>query len=126
MTLRTCLLLSDDPDDHIELREALQEASSSYVIMAVFDPDKAIQLLALKKLVPDLIIVDFTLGGFDSDLFLDTLQSDGLSLTPVVAYGDTTSLSKRSHPRISAFLDDDITYSGLRRKLVEILNGSTR
>lgn len=124
MILRTCLLLSDDPDDHIELAEALQEASGNYVIMAVRDPDKAIQLLAHKKLVPDLIIVDFTLGGFDTDLFFHTLQSDGLSHTPVVAYGDSTNLSRHSHPRIEMFLDDDITYSGLRKALVEILDGS--
>lgn len=125
MTLRTCLLLSDDPDDLVEFTEALQEASGNYVLMAVSSPDKAIQLLALKRFVPDLVIVDFTLGGFDSDLFFETMQNNAeLSHMPVVGYGDSTNLSTRLHPRIRLFLDDDITYGGLRKVLSEVLNGA--
>lgn len=124
MTLRTCLLLSDDPDDHIEFTEALQEVSGNYVLMAVHDAAKAIQLLAFNKLLPDLLIVDLTVSGLDAERFFETVQRVELSHMSVVAYGDTMNLSMRSHPRIKVFLDDDMTYSDLRKVLTDVLNGA--
>lgn len=127
MTLRTCLLLSDDPDDHVEFSEALQEACADYVLMAVCDPAKAIELLALRRLVPDVVIADFALGGFDASLFFETMRKNvELSHLPVIAYGNSTDPSMRSHPQIRVFLDDNISYSALRTVLAETLNGASR
>lgn len=126
MTLKTCLLLSDDPDDHIEFTEALHEVAENSVVIIVMNADKATRLLAMKKVIPDLVIVDITLTGLDSDSFFDTMQNDPqLGIIPLVVYGELSELQPINHTRISVFLDNSITYSGLRKALLDLLDCSS-
>lgn len=121
MTIRTCLLVTDDPDDHIEFSEALYEISSDTVLLAVTDPGKALTLVALKRLIPDYIIVDLGMSDFSADVFFDSLDEDpGLENIPLIAYGEFSDLEKVKTGRISAFLNNDSSYSGLRSLLVKI------
>ena len=123
MILRTCLLVTDDPDDQIDFTEALYEISSDTVLLAVTDPKKALTLLALRRLIPDYIIVDLAMSDFSADVFFSTIGDDPrLNDIPLIAYGEFSDLEKVKNGRISAFLNNDFTYSGLRNLLVKIVN----
>ena len=116
--LRTCLILSDDPDDHIEISEAIYEVSGNAAVMFMSDAEKAIELILLRNIMPDIIIVDTALDGFNRDLFFETIQHDHhLSAVTVVAYGATDELSHWDHPNVCVFLENDISYTALRNTL---------
>jgi CheY-like chemotaxis protein len=120
--IRTCLLVSDDPDDHVEFAEALQEIPGNIVLVVVMDPEKAIQLVARKRIVPDLLIVDVSVSDFDFKEFFEAIQNDpSLRPVPVLAYGEFADLTTKGHPRISIFLHNDFSYSALRKALAEII-----
>ena len=120
--LKTCLLVSDDPDDHMEFAEALQEISENIVLVVVMDPDKATQLVARKSIVPDLLIVDVAISRFDHVKFFEVMQNEPELLpVPVLAYGEFADLTSKGHPRITLFLQNDTPYSALRKALEDIV-----
>src|SRR5688572_17083107 len=119
MVVKTCLLISDDPDDHVEFSEALYEISDDTVLMTVSDISKAIDLLTLKKCVPEFIFLNINIPAFRPDTFFDTLHDDPiLKEVQVIVYGDDRSIQS---PRIATFLDSDISYSELKQRLKSIV-----
>jgi CheY-like chemotaxis protein len=123
MILRTCLLVSDDPDDHLEFSEALYEISSDTILMTVADANKALELLTMKRHVPDYILLDLAMNGINTDAFLEALHSDPeLDNITVIAYGEYADFGKVKTPGISVFLNSGFTYSDLRNFLSKIVN----
>ena len=122
MVVQTCLLISDDPDDHVEFTEVLYDISSDIVVLVVMDPKKALDVLSLKLDLADYIIVDLTISGFSPTNFFNALDADPKLVTiPVIAYGEYSQLSEINNGRISAFLGHDLTYSRLRSLLLKAL-----
>jgi len=119
MIVRTCLLISDDPDDHIEFSEALYEISDDVVLVTVSDIKKALDLLGTRKCVPDFIFLNLGISGFDPKEFLKVLDDDSyLSNVKVVAYGECeSSLSAR----VSSILDINASYSELKEALKKVI-----
>jgi response regulator RpfG family c-di-GMP phosphodiesterase len=123
MVLRTCLLVSDDPDDHIMFTEVLYEISSDIVLMSVLDPLKALNLLSSGRHLPDYLILNLSDAEFITESFFAALeQHPGLERIPLIAYGDISQARTVRNGRISAFLDNDFTYSRLRSMLVKVFN----
>ena len=123
MVLRTCLLVSDDPDDHIMFTEVLYEISSDIVLMAVLDRVKALQLLSSGRHLPDYLIMDLSNSEFNIERFFTALENQpGLDRIPLIVYGEFSQSATIRNDRISAFLDSDFTYSRLRSMLVQIIN----
>ena len=123
MMLRTCLLVSDDPDDHIMFTEVLCEISSDIVLMAVLDRAKALDLLSSGRHLPDYLIIDLSNSDPGADPFFTALEKHpGLSQVPLIVYGDFSQSAALSNGRIMAFLDNDFTYSRLRSMLAQIIN----
>ncbi|HMF71701.1 MAG TPA: hypothetical protein VK616_09515 [Flavitalea sp.] len=123
MTVRTCLLVSDDPDDHIEFTEALYEISNDTVLIGITHPMKAMNLLALKRLVPDYVILNLTMTGFSPAAFVKTLEDDpALQNIRLIAYGDDDDYRELNTGRISTFLNSDASYSELREFFEKMLN----
>jgi response regulator RpfG family c-di-GMP phosphodiesterase len=89
----TTLLVSDDLDDHQSFTEAFQKISPSMVVIAVLSQEKALSLLASKKLVPDLVFLDLTSPDSDATRFLSKLKSveDGTPISFSI-YGNEEDL----------------------------------
>lgn len=122
MSVRTCLLVSDDPDDHIEFTEALYEISDDIIVLIVPDPQRAADLVLSKRHVPDYLIVDLAMNGFSHDDFFATLHGDkDFRKIVILAYGDQTDYERVTTKGISAFLERDSTYSDLRTLLRKVV-----
>lgn len=124
MKVKTCLLVSDDPDDHVQFAEACYEVSSDIVLLVVMDATKALELLASKRHIPDYLILDLALSSLNSDEFFKTLvESLDLKTVSLIAYGDFSHLSRIQHDRVTAFVDYDFSYSRLRGILEKVVKG---
>jgi len=119
MVVKTCLLISDDPDDHIEFSEAINEISDEVVVVSVSDMRKAIDLLKLNKCLPDFVLLNLTIPEFDPDHFFGTLNEDPVfNHVQVVAFGEARTMPS---PRIRATFGADMSYSELKNALRNIL-----
>lgn len=119
MIVRTCLLISDDPDDHIEFSEALYEISDDTVLVAVSDVRKALDLLRLKKCVPEFVFVHIGMTAFEPDAFFAALEShEHLRRLKVIAFGDGDQMFAVRFP---AFINSDMSFSELKETLRSIL-----
>jgi DNA-binding NtrC family response regulator len=124
MTVRTCLLVSDDPDDHAEIAEALYEIAEDIVVFVVSDATRAANLVLSKRHIPDYFIVDLAVNGFTHDSFFSSLETDSdFEAMFVLAYGDLSDYAKITTDRISAFMERDTAYSDVREFLRRVLEG---
>lgn len=124
-TLKTCLLISDDPDDHFEFSEALHETSDDVVLLSVFDSQKILELLQQKKVIPDFIFLDLSVDGSILTKFSDFLRADKTySGTRLVPYGNDFAMGKPRSPNITSLPGKDFSYSELKEFLKGILTQS--
>jgi hypothetical protein len=121
MIVRTCLLISDDPDDQVEFSEALNDFADDTILVSVSDFKKALDFLTLRKCVPEFILLNLAIPDFRPDKFFDALTDDPLLKdVRVIAYGESEPVRS---PRIAAFLDPDMSYSELKAALKKVLMG---
>lgn len=122
MTVRTCLLVSDDPDDHVEIAEALYEVSDDIVVFVISDAHRAADLVLSKRHVPDYLILDLGMDGFTHDDFFSILETDSqYGSMFILAYGDVSDYEKITSRRISAFMERDTSYSEIREFLRKVV-----
>jgi hypothetical protein len=122
MSVRTCLLVSDDPDDHIEFMEALHGISDDVIVLIVPDPKRASDLVLSKRHIPDYLIVDLTMNGFSRDDFFAALHSDpDFRKIFIIGYGDDADDDNVKTKPYAAFLNKDSTYSDIRALFQKVL-----
>lgn len=115
--------MSDDPDDHIQFTEALNESSTDVVLLAVMEARKATSLLAIKRHIPDFIIVDFDMMREELTAFMAIIESTPeLSKIPVLIYGDAQDLYNVSSGRVYTLSCEELSYSELRALLRQLLD----
>jgi response regulator RpfG family c-di-GMP phosphodiesterase len=119
--ISTALLISDDLDDHQAFTEAFQKVQASVIVIAVLSQDKALDLLASKKLVPDFVFLDLTSPDSDAQEFLSTLNTveDGKKISLTV-YGDEEYSTARQWPGVS-HLDKEYNFYELVQFCRELL-----
>jgi CheY-like chemotaxis protein len=118
MTVKTCLLVTDDPDDHQSFSEAFAEISENAVVLIVLDSLKALTLIKSQKHAPDYIFLDLSMHNIRINTFLNTIRSDSeMKDTPTVVYGDETSLIKVDAAENVTFFNKHYEYSELREFL---------
>jgi hypothetical protein len=121
MIVRTCLLISDDPDDHIEFSEALYEVSDDAVLVTVSDFKKALDLLTLRKCIPEFVFLNLAIPAFEQREFFDALDDDSvLKNVKVITYGESPEIKSA---RVTAVLDPDLSYSQLKDFLRKYVGG---
>lgn len=121
MLLKTLLLISDDPDDHVQFAEVANEVAEDVAVMAILDARKAGDFLSGKSLIPDLVILNLSMHGLDGDFF-QRLSNDGeLREVPLLVYGELAEFAGVQSTSVVAFLENDFTYSRLRTVMKKIL-----
>jgi hypothetical protein len=122
-TLKTCLLISDDPDDHFEFSEALQETASQFILISVFDSHKVVDLLRMRRIFPDYIFLDLSMSEPNEKALTDLIDSQStLQNIRLIRYGhDDMAPSDRFSGNISTVLGKDFSYSELKQFLKRIL-----
>lgn len=124
MVVRTCLLISDDPDDHTEFSEAIYEISDDVVLLSVSHIRKATDLLASGKCVPEFILLNLAIPEFDPDGFFGILNDDPVfKRVQVIAYGEAVGIRS---PRVQVMLDHDLSYSELKKSLGKVMGTAGR
>ena len=114
MTLRTCLLISDDPDDQHNISEAISEISEKTIVLNILDSKKALLLLTEGKFEPDFVFLDLSMPGVRINSLLTILKDeDGFLKRPTIVYGDQSSLSQVNDQNLIPF-SKDYTYSELK------------
>jgi DNA-binding NtrC family response regulator len=100
----TALLISDDLDDHQAFTEAFQTLQPNMIVIAVLSQDKAMNLLASKKLIPDFVFLDLTSPDSDAVKFLSRVKTfeDGKPIS-VTVYGNDIDLLSNKMKGVSSF-----------------------
>src|SRR5687767_14282052 len=94
MPFRKCVLVTDDPDDHLAFSDAVAENHPSAVVLVILDSQKALQLLQEKDLLPEYLFLDISMHGIRINSFLAALRSDEqLKKITTVIYGEESGLS---------------------------------
>src|SRR5687767_1964240 len=120
MSVKTCLLISDDPDDHHAFSEALTEISENTIVLIVIESKKALELVISKRHIPDYIFIDLSMHGIRINSFLKDIKNDqDLSLIPTVVYGEEASFEKIEGSEKVIFFNKEYEYSELRDFLRE-------
>jgi CheY-like chemotaxis protein len=121
MKVKTCLLITDDPDDHQAFSEAFSEVSEETIVLIVLDSQKALEMLRAKKHSPDFIFLDLSMHGIRINTFLKFLKEDDTTLRdlPVVVYGDVSEFYKLEYVSEVTFFNKEYEYSELRDFLRE-------
>jgi CheY-like chemotaxis protein len=121
MPVKTCLLITDDPDDHQAFSEAFSEVSEETIVLIVLDSQKALEMLRAKKHSPDFIFLDMSMHGIRINTFLKFLKVEQKlpSNVPVVVYGDMADFYKLEYSSEVTFFNKEYEYSELRDFLRE-------
>jgi hypothetical protein len=122
MQLKTCLLITDDPDDHQAFSEALSEISDNTILIVILDSKKASLLLREKKYTPDYIFVDLSMHGIHISEFMDGVSmGNAFKSIPTILYGEEEELKKVPQSYGKPFFSKDYNYAELRSFLMEVL-----
>ena len=113
MTLRKCLLITDDPDDHQTIAEAISQICEEMIVLNIIDSQKALMLLHEGKCLPDYVFLDLSMQGIRINTLLRSLNSDELFKMPILAYGDLKSFNQIGNTRNVIFFNKDYEYSQL-------------
>jgi CheY-like chemotaxis protein len=125
MPLRTCLLVTDDSDDHQSISEAISQISEKTVVLNVLDSQMALLLLREKesKYQPDYIFLDLSMHGLRINSLLKSIRNeDGFFKSPVVVYGDIELFNQIDNAEHLIFFSKDYQYSELLDFLRTIFN----
>jgi CheY-like chemotaxis protein len=122
MNVKTCLLVTDDPDDHQSFSEALSEISANTILIVILDSKKATMLLESRKHIPDYIFVDLSMHGIRIREFIDAVKRESsVRNIPTILYGDEDELTKIQNVDGIPFFPKDYNYAELRSFLMEVL-----
>ncbi len=122
MTVKTCLLVTDDPDDHQAFSEAFSDVSREAIVLNVLDSVKALQLLKAQKYIPDYFFIDLSMHGIRINAFLKIIGGDPtISKIPTVLYGHESDILEVEGGDAYLFFDKEYGFTELRNFLKEFV-----
>ncbi|HEY0655991.1 MAG TPA: response regulator [Chryseosolibacter sp.] len=119
-SIKTCLLVADDPDDHHVIAEAITKISENVVLLIVVDRDKAGKLLTSGVHVPDFLIVDLSMDGVDANEFLDSVRAS-LPRVPILTYGEPSEYADIINRQSLMFFAKEYEFSKLQSVLRDFI-----
>jgi hypothetical protein len=118
------LLVSDDPDDHHSFTEAIAKISEDIVVLIVIDREKAMELLLSKTHLPDFLIIDISMDGYNLDRFLGSIRGQvTLSRIPILTYGEPSEYAEIENRQSLMFFANAYEFSKLQNVLRDFLEG---
>lgn len=121
MTLRICLLVTDDMDDHQAMSEALGVVSENTILLNIIDSQKALLLLKEGSYHPDYIILDLSMHGIKVNSILKLLRDDtGKPRQPTIVYGYEDKFYQVDNTDGLTFFNKDYNFSELREFLRQV------
>jgi ActR/RegA family two-component response regulator len=121
--IKTCLLVTDDPDDHQTFTEAIGKVSESSIVMIIVDSQKAEKLMASGTHIPDYLIIDLSMNGLEINAFLEGLRKDmRLKTIPVLTYGEPSEYADIDDRTSLSFFAKEYEYSQLQNVLDGFIN----
>jgi CheY-like chemotaxis protein len=118
MPVITCLLVSDDPDDHQGFSEASSEIAEDAIVLTILDSQKAVQFLKATPHRFDLIFLDLSMQGIRINMFLKSLKDDlQYESAKIIVYGEEVEFFRIEDPTGITFFKKDYEYSELRHFL---------
>lgn len=125
MTIRTCLLVTDDPDDHHAISEAIAQISEKTVVLNILDSQKALMLLKESSYQPDYLFLDLSMHGIRINSLLKIARKEGGTLRmPVIVYGSQEIFDQITDHNHIVFFNKDYQYSELLAFLKTFFNSS--
>lgn len=118
MTLKICLLVSDDMDDHQAISEALGLISENTILLNIIDSQKAIQLLQQDDCQPDHLILDLSMHGIKVNSILKTVRQNNKNIKlPIVLFGTQQEYSLIDTNDDVIFYNKEFKFSELKTLL---------
>jgi CheY-like chemotaxis protein len=115
MTVKTCLLVSDDPDDHQSFSEVSSEISAGAVVLIILDSQKAIHFVKTTTQRLDCIFLDLSMQGIRVNSFLKIVREDPeLRSSKIIVYGEEPDFIKIGDPKGLIFFKKDYDYPELK------------
>lgn len=122
MNVKTCLLVSDDPDDHQAFSEAFSDVSREAIVLNVLDSVKALELLKAKKHIPDYFFIDISMHGIRINAFLKIIANDpAISKIPTVLFGHESDMLNVEGGDAYFFFNKEYGFTQLRNFLKEFV-----
>src|SRR5690606_10018961 len=122
MMVRTCLLITDDPDDYFEYSEAMYEVAEDSVVLMVSDVAKATDLLLLRRCIPELVLLSTNIAGLRPEFLFETLaQLPEFSHVRVVGFGEHPEVLEAFKGQVFAFGPTAMGYSELKEFLSRLI-----
>lgn len=123
-SIKTCLLVTDDPDDHHAITEAIAKISESTVVLIVIDGEKAARVLISKVHIPDYVIIDLSMDGLDINFLLQSIREQVmLSRIPILTYGEPSEYAEIDNRQSLMFFAKGYEFSKLQSVLRDFLEG---
>ena len=122
MNRKTCLLVTDDPDDHLAFTEAISEISSEITVLIVLDLETALPLIESHQCHSDYIFVDLSKPEIPINSFLETLRNQPRTAERTIfVYADERNLSVIEQAKDLIFFKKNYRYAHLRDFLRELI-----
>lgn len=125
MITKTCLLVTDDSDDHQAFSEAASEISESAVVLIILDSQKALQLLKMKSHQFDYIFLDLLMNGIRINSLLKIIQQELELNSKIIVYGDEQGFAAIENKKGLTFFEKEYEYSELKNFLKRFFDSST-
>jgi len=125
MIIKTCLLVTDDYDDHQAFSEAASEISEGAIVLIILESQKALHLLKTKSNFFDYIFLDLLMPDIRINSFLKVIQQEANATGTIIVYGDEGSFTKIENPAELIYFKKDYKYSELRDFLKKFFDPSS-
>lgn len=122
MIVRTCLLITDDPDDYVDFTEAFREVADEMLVLMVSDVERASHMLAQGRCTPEWIFLNTDMNLRRPERLFEVLASvPELGKIRVVAFGGQLDALLSYTGNKLIFAPPDIGYSGLKEFLSQLV-----
>jgi hypothetical protein len=119
--IKTCLLVSDDPDDHQIFYEALRDIAEGVAMIIVLDGTDALRMLQQGIIKPNTIVVDMDMESTGLEFVHGVIESKINHSVSTFMFTDQTSTQFNDVVNMLQ-LSKRMTYSEICRSLKHIIS----
>jgi CheY-like chemotaxis protein len=121
MIVKTCLLVTDDPDDHQVIAEAISDISESTILLNILDSQKALLLMKEGEYRPDYLMLDISMHGIKINSILKFIRTESPEpRIPVIIYGPLEPFLQIEDHHNLIFFNKEYEYAELKDFLRKI------